>query len=34
MNGCHVMNGVGGGWVRGDSMKNRVLCRRRRRTRF
>lgn len=25
MNGCHVVNGVGGGEVRGDSMKNRIL---------
>jgi hypothetical protein len=25
VNGCHVVNGGGGGWVRGDSMKNRVL---------
>ncbi len=26
VNGCHVVNGVGGGWVRGDSMKNRIFC--------
>lgn len=25
MNGCHVVNGVGGGEVRGDSMKNRIF---------
>ena len=25
MNGCHVVNGVGVGGVRGDSMKNRIL---------
>ncbi len=25
VNSCHVVNGVGGGWVRGDSMKNRIL---------
>ena len=25
MNGCHVVNGVGGGEVRGDSMKNLIL---------
>ncbi len=25
VNGCNVVNGVGGGWVRGDSMKNRIL---------
>ena len=24
VNGCHVVNGVGG-WVRGDSMENRIL---------
>ncbi len=24
VSGCHVVNGVGGGWVRGDSM-NRIL---------
>ncbi len=24
VNGCHVVNGVGGGWVRGDSMENRI----------
>ena len=25
VNGCHVVNGVGVGGVRGDSMKNRIL---------
>ncbi len=25
VNGCHVVKGVGGGWVRGDSMKIRIL---------
>ena len=25
MNGCHVVNGVGVGGVRGDSMKNRIF---------
>jgi len=25
VNGCHVVNGVGGCEVRGDSMKNRIL---------
>ncbi len=34
VNGCHVVNGVGVGGVRGDSMKNRIFRCRRRRTRF
>ncbi len=25
VNGCHVVNGEGGDWVWGDSMKNRIL---------
>ncbi len=25
VNGCHVVNSIGGGWVWGDSMKNRIL---------